>query len=174
MDPHRKSVQNAGGFASGARTATPLVVGPCLYRPCLYRPCLHRPCLHRPCLYRPCLCGHPWQGPFFPPNRPPKLDPSLSPGCHPWQGPFFSPKRPLKCLFGPTLGDFGRLWGPFGALGVHLGAFGGSQCRFFDRSLQRNWGSGILPRIPRIPPDPAELGQEPQFRPSLPRAGVSG
>ena len=27
LDPHRNSVQNAGGFASGARTATPLVVG---------------------------------------------------------------------------------------------------------------------------------------------------
>ena len=86
--------------------------------------------------------GRSW-GLFISPKRPLKWDPSLFPGCHPWQGPFFHPKRPLKCTFGPTLG---ALW-----LSVALGPSRGSQSRFFDRRLQRNWGSGIHPRIPRIP-----------------------
>ena len=120
MDPHRNSVQNAGVLASGARTATPLVIGIPPWGISIFQAYL--------------LVVIPGRGLFFRPKDPLKCDPSIFPGCHPWQGPFFFPKRPLKYTFGPTLSTLGSILLPLGSIWVPLGC---------------NWGPWGLFGLPR-------------------------
>ena len=109
MDPHRKSVQNAGGFASGARTATPLVVGIPPWGISIFKAYL--------------LVVIPGRGLFIPPKKTPKMGSKPISWLSSLAGAPFHPKRPLNCTFGPTLGALWAVLGSFfDSFGVTLGS----------------------------------------------------
>ena len=110
---------------------------------------------------------------------------------------FGVPLAPFGVALAPFGVPLGSLWGalwlslaPFGPpcahLGAPLGALGipcdpflemlenlpsrGSQSQFFDRRLQRNWGSGICPAVPAVPAVPAKWWHEVLLGAPLPHA----
>ena len=92
------------------------------------------------------LFGMPWGARGLP----------LAPFGPPW-GPLWLPLAlfgmPWAAL-GLPLAPFGPPWGPLWLLpgkSLKIGRPGGSQSRFFDATLQRNWGSGIHPWNPWNP-----------------------
>ena len=66
--------------------------------------------------------GHPWQGPFFPPKKTPKMGSKPISWLSSLAGAFFStqktPKMHLWTDFGVTLGSLWSLWGALGCLGT--------------------------------------------------------
>ena len=95
MDPHRKSVQNAGGFASGARTATPFVVRIPPWGISIFKAYL--------------LVVIPGRGLYFPPKRPQNGIQAYFLVVIPGRRLFFTPKDPKNA-------PLDRLWAPFGSV----------------------------------------------------------
>ena len=107
--------------------------------------------IHLPSLSAGC---HPWKGPFYPPQKTPKMGSKPISWLSSLAGAFLSSQKSPNMYLAPSVYLPPSMYLPPSTYYHRLCTTtvyvpGGSQSRFFDRCLQRNWGSGIHPRIPR-------------------------